>query len=70
MLACFSCQTKRLIFSLFTRIDSVFTVFGTFVTDIDNLSLFHKPFIFIVEQRHRPAADAADVTQPRAPGFQ
>ena len=31
---------------------------------------FHKPLSFIIEQRHRFAADAADVTHPHASGFQ
>ena len=45
MLACFSCQTKRLIFPLFAKIASVFAVFGKFVTDINKFSLFHKPLL-------------------------
>jgi len=48
MLACFSCQTKRLIFYLFARIDSVFAVFGKFVTDIGDSGVsMYDPGLFI-----------------------
>jgi hypothetical protein len=59
MLACFPCQIKRQILSEFAIIISDHKNYETFVTDFDNLSLFNKPFIFIVGQHYHPAAYAA-----------
>ena len=58
MLTCFPCQIKRQILSKFEIIIPDHINYETFVTDFDNLSLFNKPFIFIVGQRYRPAACA------------